>query len=271
MSSASSGAPLRAFDRPADRIRQHRQVSDAPVVVVEGPDDFLVLRPHLPGADIFPANGKANAIETARTLLSWCIERFVCVTDRDFDDPVLVEDIASVHIPYDGRDLEAMLIDLGVLATVLEHQGSEEKISSCGGCTTLIQQFRACVSPVTELRSRNSAEGWGLAFDQVNLASKIDRDLNLKVINYCAALVQASSTTASLAEVTACARAAQPAAHRGKDILLVAGVALRRKAGSLPQAATEEPVLCGQLHSSAGYALSMSDWLGALHRRLQPA
>ena len=61
-----SAESLRSFDNVADRIKQHRQASQAPILLVEGSDDFLVLREHVPAADIFPADGKKNVIAAAR-------------------------------------------------------------------------------------------------------------------------------------------------------------------------------------------------------------
>jgi len=271
MSSADLASSLRDLDRPADRIRQHRQVSDCPVVVVEGPHDCLVLGPHLTGIDIFPADGKPNAIETARTLLSWQVENFVCVTDRDFDDPKDTADLGSVYYPYGGRDLEAMLIDLGVLGLVLEHQGSETKIATCGGVDALVQEIKCCVRPVTALRAHNARFGWGLCFDGVSLASKVEKDLTLKVVGYCSALVHVSNAKVSVAEVREVAEKWDGAdQHRGKDVVAVAGVAQRKRAGTLSLAATDETVLTGQLHSSCGLALARSAWLKGLLDHLTP-
>lgn len=261
---------LRDFDRPADRIRQHRQVSSAPVLIVEGTEDYLVLRSHLPGVEIFPADGKPNVIDAARTLQSWAVERFLCVTDPDFDSAEEIEDISSVHHPYRGRDLEAMLIAMGVLATVLEHQGSARKIAALGGPDALIHELKTCVAPVTALRRKNASEGWGLAFDKVDMAGKIDRDrLRLRSANYCAALLQASTSTISSSAVLAEAEHAENLAdYRGKDVMVAAGVALRKRAGTLPQAATVESILSAQLRSSCGLALSKSEWLAELLQRV---
>ena len=83
-----SGRPssLREYDNPADRIRQHRQASTSPLLIVEGPDDLLVLRPHLdPLVEIFPVDGKRNAAIVGTQLVEWAIGRFIVVVDHDFD------------------------------------------------------------------------------------------------------------------------------------------------------------------------------------------
>ena len=113
---------LRDYDRPADRIRQHRQASDAPILIVEGAADRLVLRPHLPGVEIFPADGRTNAVSASIQLLAWSLPCFACVTDRDFTEDPRVDEIEEVHHPYDEVDCYAMLIELGALTLVIEHQ-----------------------------------------------------------------------------------------------------------------------------------------------------
>ena len=46
------------FDRPADRIRQHRQVYGGPILVTESHNDELVLKPHVGDVSFFPVGGK---------------------------------------------------------------------------------------------------------------------------------------------------------------------------------------------------------------------
>ena len=164
-----------------------------------------------------------------------------------------------------------MLINLGVLEKVIEHQGSQDKLAAAGSGHAAVALFKLQIAPVTALRKANSANSWGLCFDDVDLASKIDRKtLAVKLPNYCAAVVQASATTATIND--AAAAAAQLVDHelefRGKDVVTIAGVGLRSKFGSLPAAATTEPVLTGQLHSSSALALAKSSWLATLITRL---
>lgn len=262
---------LRNFDRLADRIRQHRQASDQAVLIVEGPSDELILRDHVEAAMIFPADGKVNAIDCARTLKSWDTTRFICITDRDFDDPATLSDLGDSHFPYTSRDLEAMLVGMGVLASVIEYLGSRDKLDRLGGSHALVQRLEKTVLPVAYLRYRSSRENWGLSFDDVDLASKIDRrSLALKIENYCAALVQASATNATIPMLTAAVVDANidDTGARGKDIVTAAVVALRHVAGSLHHA-VGDAVLLAQLHSSSGLALANSVWLKNLKNRLQ--
>ncbi|TDD58016.1 hypothetical protein E1263_20890 [Kribbella antibiotica] len=240
-------------------------------MIVEGSDDLLVLRDHISvDVSIFPANGRKNAITTAKTLLHWGFTDFVCVTDHDFDQPVAVADIAEVHYPYDRRDLESMLVTLGVLAAVLDHQGSQTKIATLGGSGALVQRIEEQVEPVTRLRAHNAQQNLGLAFDEVDLANKVDRTfLSLAVESYCAALVNASEAPISAKDALRITDAPYEnlLGHAGKDTIAVAGVSLRKLAGTLEKAATAEPQLSAQVRSSAGLALAQSDWLrGLLHR-----
>lgn len=262
---------LREFDRPADRIRQHRQASDDPILIVEGEGDLLTLRPALPGVEIFPADGKQRVVDAARTLISWKIEKFICITDNDFDDPELLSDLDHVHHPYDGTDLESMLIGLGVLASLLEHVGSLPKLSAIGGASNLVAILIKSVRPLTSLRVANAKNGWGLPFDEVQVADKIDKKtLEMNVASYCSALRNKMDDPIdqSILLQTAQALHANPKIFRGKDVVAAAGVALRKRAGALQQAASDPDYLCAQLHSSSGLALTQSDWYVKLKHRI---
>jgi hypothetical protein len=262
---------MRELDRVEDRIRQHRQVVADPLIIVEGPDDLLVLRGHVPADRIFPADGKSNLLRAMRALAEWGESDVTAVADADFDDPAAVVDLGSSLVLYERRDLEAMLILLGVLTTVIEHQGSAEKIAASGDAESVVDQLEAAVSPVTALRSANARNSWGLAFDEVSIASKADRGtLAVAVARYCQAVVQASDTSVTLGEVieAAAQEVGDDLGPRGRDVIELAGLALRQKIGTLPQAATLEGTLTAQLHSSAGLALSRSEWLGRLQATL---
>lgn len=265
---------LRELDRPADRIRQHRQASDEPILIVEGESDFLVLRPLLPEVEIFPADGKNNVVDTARTLISWNIDKFVCITDDDFDDGALISDLDHVHHPYCGTDMEAMLISLGVLASMLEHIGSTVKLTKLGGASKLVDDLIAHVAPVTALREVSSRRAWGLPFDEVPIASKIHKTtLVLNIESYCDALRRQMDEPIEYQVLVKTARdhSYSASAFRGKDVVAAAGVALRKTAGNLPHAAADPDCLCAQLHSSSAFALSKSEWYEELRGRLEVA
>ncbi|MEQ8835379.1 MAG: hypothetical protein RID07_01090, partial [Lacipirellulaceae bacterium] len=58
---------------------------------------------------------------------------------------------------------------------------------------------------------------------------------------------------------------------RGRDVVCLAGVALRHAIGSLRAAACEEKVLTPQLRSSAALLLERSEWLSRLKSELGTA
>ncbi|WP_163541998.1 DUF4435 domain-containing protein [Occultella kanbiaonis] len=267
----SIASSLRQLDQLADRIRLHRQLRPDPIVIVEGPTDKLVLKEHIVASQIFPASNKNCVLATLVTLSEWGDRGAIGIVDTDFDDPSKLEDFADQLYPYNSRDLEAMLIELGTLAMVLEHQGSEQKLARFGGAEKLIQLLIDAVASVTALRYANARNNWGLAFDKVKLADKFDRNtLQLKVENYCAAISRASESDADTKSIYEAALSDAPddLGPRGRDVLEAAGVALRKVAGSLKVESTSESVLTSQLHSSAGLALSRSDWLIGLKDRL---
>lgn len=266
MTKNSMSESLRDLDRVEDRIRQHWQVDKRPVLAVEGPADFLVLREHLSQAVLFPADGKKNVLRAIESLGEWGLNGFRGLVDADFDEPEEGREDYRVLL-YDGRDLEGMLVEMGVLAHLLEHQGSAAKLGKLGGAERLCKQLAQEAHAVAEIRAANEREAWGLRFDSVDVAAKADRDtLKLDVKRYVSALIQASDTSVQssvvLESVTGDSLDGRGA--RGRDIVAFAGVALRRKAGSLPAAATTVDVLSAQLRSSAGLALSRSKWLANL-------
>ncbi len=263
---------MRSSDSVASRVRLHKQNSKRFSLIVEGSDDLLVLRDHLQAVDIFPADGKINVLRAVRTLVSWGVKDVIGVFDRDYDDLADVSDIKDFIYPYDNRDLEMMLIGLGVLKLVIEHQGSTTKIRACGGADALIEKVLSAASIVSAIRSASRQAQWGLRFDAVDLSKKVDaKSLLLNSESYCNALLSASQTNAGLAALKSVAFAdVDDLGPRGKDVLAVVGVALRKVAGSLPQAAASESVMVGQLHSSAGLKLSTSVWLKNLLDRVDP-
>lgn len=264
---------LRELDRLEDRIRQHRQVERSPILIVEGPDDILVLREHLPREIIFAADGKRNALRAMDSLGAWGFVGIRAVLDADFDEP---EDGRSDPriLLYEGRDLEAMLVLLGVLARILDHQGSAAKVESLGGARELCGQLISQAHAVAEIRAANHKESWGLRFDDVDIAAKTDRrTLKIDLQRLVAALIQASDTDVSSAEVLRVVKGdtLDGRGPRGKDVLALAGLALRHKAGSLPVAATVVDVISAQLRSSAGLLVERSAWLTSIHAAIHAA
>jgi Protein of unknown function (DUF4435) len=258
---------LQEFDRPADRIRLHLQASSLVPLLVEGPSDVLVLKTHVRPVAFFPLNGRNNVLATIRSLVNAGIRSILGIVDRDFDSEDAFADVQDLLYPYDGVDLEGMLIDLGALSELLQHIGSLTKIEALGGSDAVVQSLRECIAPVSSLRLLSRREGLGLNFDEVNLQEKIDRKtLKLKVPNYCAALVGKTGLSPTELEKRALGLATD--AHSGKDLAAAAGVALRHRAGSLPSAATVPSIITSQLRASSGLLLSGSGWIKGLVRRV---
>lgn len=261
---------LRQFDAPADRIRQHRSGTTDAIVLVEGIDDYNVLRPHLEDVAIFPLDGRPAVLSTAESLASWAVERFIAVIDRDFEAPGTNELLDAHLAPYDGIDLEAMLIGLGVLKEVLQHHASHAKLDAEGGAEQVANRLVKATQPVAALREYNASNQSGLRFDAVELAAKYDKDtLQLNVRSYATALVAASDTALSVAEVVSIMQAERNSLETsGKDVLCVAGVAMRKLIATLPLAACSGELLGAHLRSSAAFLLSRSEWLHTLRNRL---
>lgn len=105
----------------------------------------------------------------------------------------------------------------------------------------------------------------------MDLAAKVDKvNLQIKVPTYCAALMGAAhaNCTATHSAVLAAMSAPPvgPNLFRGKDVIALAAVALRSKAGTLPAAAASEAILSAALRSSAGQRVNSSQWIVQLKR-----
>ncbi|MEQ8837787.1 MAG: hypothetical protein RID07_13360, partial [Lacipirellulaceae bacterium] len=135
---------VRELDRVEDRIRQHRQVEARPILIVEGPDDLHLLRGHLPDVAIFPADGRRNVVRATETLRASSVCGIRGLIDADFE---AIPDEGWV-LTYEARDLEGMLIRLGVLSNLLEHAGSSEKIATEGGAETVVGRLVTTASTV---------------------------------------------------------------------------------------------------------------------------
>lgn len=270
---------LRELDRLADRIRLHRQRDQRAVVIVEGPSDSRILQRAFQDREIvyFPASTRSLALEAAEKLESWKQGNFACVVDRDFDDDVenAERQLHSIHA-YENADMEAMLAVSKAGVDLLLEIGSCEKIEKLGGPESVATQLMGILAPITRLRRANAENGWGLAFDAVDLASKIDKKtMSLKVRPYCTALREKStdspalpplSTLVSYAEgglgsgrEPACPRGSKPY-FRGRDFLLVLGVALCGYCGTKRAQSVTQENLEAALRLAGAPELRASQW-----------
>ena len=233
----------------ADRIRLHRQVDRRSCIVVEGNSDRRFIQRIL-GTDVtvFVAGSRANVLRTALTLHDHRISGVACAIDQDFHR-------ADYHqiprvVAYDNADLEAMLWTSSALEHLLTEVGSAEKLHLFGGARLLRAAVVHALLPLTRLRAANALEGWGLNFDLLRLAPRVNRaTLSIQTQSLCDALASTAPggverrhlyAVASEGSDEVCSYTNYPMV-RGRDALVVTGVALRHLVGNLShqQAAVE--------------------------------
>lgn len=261
---------LEEYDDLAGRIRMHRNGKPGEaILIVEGESDEVVLAPILPGVRLFRAGSKQAAISCCTRLTNWAIcERIRAVVDRDFDDDQ--DNNPDLVIFYSGRDLEHMLIEVGVLHHVLPYAGSREKIQKAGGVDRVVDLILSGANPITALRVANHRRGWSLRFDAVDPSSKMicKQSLALNVLKYCNSLDSHSDNSPGSKALIEIANRARNDPPRGKDAMIFAGVALRGLVGSRSAQAAAEPIVTSQLRSSAAALLRDSDWFDRLRTEL---
>jgi len=270
---------LRAYDRLADRIRLHRQVDERFVVVVEGPSDRRLVERLIPSssATVFIGNSRDHVLEAADDLRRFDLDRVACVVDRDFDDRVAATQAAGLPVvSYDGADLEDMLAHSPAMERMIGELGSENKLNSYGGAERLLAQAREQSLPLARLRRLNVSRGWSLDFNAIDIANKVDKvTLELNVTGVCMALRQTWSEAVAQRELEECARSGDAGRCprtgrdlvRGRDLLALVGVGLRKLIGTRSKAQTSSEMLEDVLRSSADLEwLKQSDWFGELLR-----
>jgi hypothetical protein len=237
---------LRQVDRLADRIRLHRQADQRPTVVVEGVIDERFIDRVMPGqVSTFLAGTRDEVIRTARQLRDLKLDRVGCVVDRDFDNTVAAAEAEDLPlVPYDDADLEAMLWWSRVLRDVIEEIGSAQKLAEFGGIAALSDRCLDIVRPLQRLRRASALNGWGLAFDELDLRRRINpRTLTLGVQSLCDALwhpglgVEKSILYEAAEEFPEayCPATGRPLV-RGRDAIAALGAALRHVVGNLSYA-----------------------------------
>jgi hypothetical protein len=269
---------LREFDRVADRIRLHRQVDSRSVVVVEGPSDRRLVTGVIPedAVVVFEGGTRDAVLAAARELVALQMDRLACVVDRDFDDAVAQAHAEGLPVvAYDGADLEEMLVHSPAMHRMLGELGSEEKLADFVGVEAVIQRAREVGLPVARLRRGSANEGWALVFDAVDVYARVDKDsLELNVTGLCMALratVEEETVsqadlemTAADGEVVDCPRTGRPLV-RGRDLLTVVSVALRRVVGTRTKARSAPDLLEEVLRSSIDLDwLRGTDWYAEL-------
>jgi hypothetical protein len=268
---------LRAYDRVADRVRLHRQVDNRSTVVVEGPSDRRLIEDLIPkdAVVVFIGGTRDEVLRAASDFATLQLEHVACLVDRDFDDAV-ADAQAAGHpvVAYDGADLEDMLAHSPALIRMLGELASEEKLAAYGGPDALLAAARDRGWLIARIRRTNAHRGWALEFDAVDFSSKINRDtLDLNVTAMCMALRGTSEEPVSQAELEEAAREGDSGTCprtarrlvRGRDLLVVVGVALRKVVGSRTKAQAAPDLLGEVLRSSADREwLKRSEWFAEL-------
>ncbi|MFG1890560.1 hypothetical protein ACGFIR_22205 [Micromonospora sp. NPDC049051] len=213
-------------------------------------------------------------------LVAWGMPEAACVVDRDFDHEIKQRESDGFPVfAYENADLEAMASRTDAFELMLSELGSEQKVKDKGGPAAIAKIIYAAVIPVARLRCANAANGWGLAFDKVELADKVSlKTLELNIRGYCAALsaesidpppvsdlVAVADGSTPLAQEVSCPRRSYPY-YRGRDFLSVTGVALRRQVGSCQKAATDAEHLAGIIRAIACKGVKTSPWGKDLQR-----
>ncbi|MEV0908776.1 hypothetical protein [Streptomyces hokutonensis] len=246
------------------------------MVITEGPTDVRVLSRAFHDKDLvfFPASTRSLALEAAKQLGQWRLGNFACVVDRDFDHEVEVaeREESSIHA-YVNADMEAMLAVSKAGMDLLLELGSAEKIEGLGGVKNVIDRLSQILEPITRLRRANVENGWGLAFDQVDLGGKIDRKLmTLKLRPYCAALVDKTDDAPDVSVLVDYASGVRDLNHeplcpkgskpyfRGRDFLAVLSVALLGFCGSKRSQSVTPDNLEGALRLAGAYDIRISSW-----------
>lgn len=240
-----SSSSLRDFDCIADRIKLARQLDQRSVLVVEGKSDRRVALRVLPAPspEFYIAGTRQVVLDAATDVVRLQIERVACVVDRDFDDVVSAREGQGEPLAvYDNADLEAMLWYSSTLEEMIDEIGSHEKLVKFGGLAALRARVAEVLRPLTRLRRANAINAWGIDFDGLDLASKVDlRTLSIQSQALCDALWSDELgvpkrdlyAAADGAEEPRCCPHSGTELLRGRDALAVAGVALRRLVGSL--------------------------------------
>lgn len=252
-------------------------------MIVEGPSDVSLLDRSFPHEwTYFPAGTRSVALQAVRDLNGWNTKGFIGVVDRDFDDEVWeCEEQGLPLLPYENADIEAMLASGKAYSALLDELGSSEKINKGGGVRSIMKAAQKAVEPIVLLRRANFENQWGLAFDEVDVASKIDpKTLQLKLQPYCAALsatvshvpsqsvlLEYATGKKSPSRIVSCPRGSQPY-YRGRDLLAVTGVALRSLAGSCARNVTDAEHLAKVLRLTATAFMYHSSWGSELVERL---
>lgn len=255
----------------SDRILRDREARVKSILVVEGSGDKTTLMPLLPGVSIFPAHTRKSVIEVGRDLLVYNQTQFACLIDQDFDENIVANNhvLGNRLITYEGRDLECMLIDLGALDKLINAYGDRSKIDSLGGAYRVRNDLLTAVNPISRLRKANAIHQWGLPFNKIHdLPNRFrigDKPPVLKP-GYCEHLLELwdaepPAKPPLLDQMHAVMENEELLKPRGKDVLAVTSLALRKWIGNQGSRAPDEETLMKLLQSYGELVFRETSWL----------
>jgi hypothetical protein len=234
---------LRALDPVADllaRLRLDRAARKEGVLIVEGKSDRRVLARVLgiETRQIFQVAGRTNVLRSARTLAEHRQCGVVCVADRDFDESETNWPGFSWLVFFDHADLEAMLLNSPALERFLEVWSSESKLAAFGGTQVVLRYSTDAVMPLAALRAATARGAFHMSFDNVRVTDVATKDGTLKTASLLGRAMMASrESPEKLNEVLAespptCPHTGAPLV-RGRDVMALVGILLRKQIGAL--------------------------------------
>jgi hypothetical protein len=271
---------LREFDRPADRIRLHRQAAREHILIVEGESDKRLCARCLPvdSRNVFVI-GTRDSVLNVVTQLNGVISGFTGVVDRDFDDRVSeMETDGAPVVSYDNFDLEAMAFQTPAFDHMLNELASSDKLQAYGGVDAVRRDSIGAALLLSRLRRMNSLNEWGIKFDAQTLGSRVKNgDIALDERALCASLISLSpNSSANLTDLLGALSVDPPRCvitnqygFRGKDALAVVGTLLRRQIGSMKLAEIHESRLAKVLRLAISRAeIEQTVWYERILDRL---
>lgn len=257
---------IREYDSLPDRIKLHRQADKRGILVLEGESDERFINRLAPGRwMLFRAGSRNIVITTIERTVALGVDRAAGLIDQDFDAIVTVLRDRDLPIFWcDNADLEGHLFLTSALKNLVEELASEVKLRAYGGSDAVQKVAIAVALEIAALRRANASHGWGLPFDRIDLSRKIDREtLSLKRQSYCQALADCcdhpvdSRVLHEIAERAGDSRSTTSSDlfFRGKDALVIVGVALKSKIGSCSSDTARSDHLASVLRLSATFTL----------------
>jgi hypothetical protein len=224
------------------RLRLDHEARRRGVAIVEGPTDERVLSKALTldRRRLFPVGGRVNLLRCAGSLEVERMSGIVCVADRDFDDADERWEKSTTVVFYDGADLEAMIVESEALDRLLEEWASKGKLERVGGANGVRKLLNEKTRPLAILRAANGRDSLGLPFDDLpmmDLFEKSRGDLKMGSM-----IDRLSHGGVSRDELKECLSGEEPLCRdthrplrRGRDLMALLAIMLRRMIGSLSQ------------------------------------